>query len=226
MLDRTDGNAEKNAGMTPAAGGYASARQHSARVRRLKIILPVGALVISLVFIAVSVIRSYIPENLSVLGTKIENGKIVMEKPAIAGRNKDGINYSMTAERALQDIKNPNSLTLETIKAAVPLNSTIVARVTAASGDYDRSLDRLNMTAPFEVDLSTGLKAHLNSAFIDVKSGAMESHDPVRVTTKEGSIIANGLKITDKGHVISFSGKVRVDIAPAEIRNSKQQSRP
>lgn len=226
MLDRIDSAAETNAGRTTGVATYAVARQHSARVQRLKIILPVGAAVISLIFVLASIIRSYAPENVSVLGTKIENGKIVMEKPAIAGRNRDGINYSMTAERALQDIRNPNSLSLETIKAAVPLNDKIIARVTAERGDYDRSSDRLNMTAPFDIDLSTGLRAHLASAFIDVKGGLLESDERVTIFTNGSSIVANSLKITDKGHVISFSGGVRVDIDPAAIRNSKQQSRP
>ncbi|WP_237358759.1 LPS export ABC transporter periplasmic protein LptC [Allorhizobium borbori] len=209
-----------------ATRAYDDARQHSQRVRRLKVILPVGAAFISLAFILVSVVRSYLPENVSVLGAKVENGKIVMEKPAIAGRNKDGINYSMTAERALQDIKNPNNLSLETIKAAVPLNDQIIARVTAERGDYDRSSDRLNMTAPFDIDLSTGLKAHLSSAFIDVKEGLLESDEPVRILMDGSSIIANSVKITDKGHIISFSGAVRVNIDPVAIRNAKQQSRP
>lgn len=227
MLDRTDSPAETLAGNpSRAAGAYDDARHHSQRVRRLKVILPVGAALISLAFILVSVVRSYLPENVSVLGAKVENGKIVMEKPAIAGRNKDGINYSMTAERALQDIKNPNNLSLETIKAAVPLNDQIIARVVAERGDYDRSSDRLNMTAPFDIDLSTGLKAHLTSAFIDLKEGLLESDEPVTILMDGSSILANSVKITDKGHIISFSGQVRVNIDPVAIRNAKQQSRP
>ncbi|MCX8995765.1 LPS export ABC transporter periplasmic protein LptC [Rhizobiaceae bacterium BDR2-2] len=224
MLDRTDSAAETNAVKMPEARSYTAARQHSARVQRLKIILPVGAALISLMFVLVSVIRSYIPDEISVLGTKIEDGRIVMEKPAIAGRNKDGINYSMTAERALQDIRDPNFLTLETIKAAVPLNDRLIARVTAERGDYDRSSDRLNMTAPFDIDLSTGLRAHLASARIDVKGGTLESDEPVTIFTDGSSILANSVKITDKGHLISFAGEVRVNIDPVAIRNNKQQS--
>lgn len=222
MLDRTDSNAAK----APEARSYAVARHHSARVQRLKIILPVGAAAISLLFVIGSIIGSYFPDSVSVLGTKIENGKIVMEKPAIAGRNRDGINYSMTADRALQDIKDPNNLTLETIKAAVPLNDELIARVSAERGNYDRSNDRLNMTAPFDIDLSSGLKAHLASARIDVKAGTLESDDPVTIFMNGSSIVANSIKITDKGHNISFSGGVRVDIDPVAVRNSKQQSRP
>lgn len=94
-------------------GAYDTALRHSARVKRLKIILPLSAAIISLAFIAVSVIRTWAPEKVSLESARIEDGKIVMEKPAVAGRNEKGIDYSMNADRALQDIANPNLMTLE-----------------------------------------------------------------------------------------------------------------
>ncbi len=226
MLTKTDSDTARKAGKAFAPNSYEAARYHSARVQRLKVILPLGALFISLIFIAVSVIRSYVPDSISVLGTKIEDGKIVMEKPVAAGRNQQGINYSVTADRALQDIRDPNNLTLEAIKAAVPLNDKIIARVTAARGEFDRSSDKLNMTAPFTVDLSTGLTAQLQSAQVDVKAGTLFSNDPVTIRTEEGSIVANSLNITDKGHTIVFSGNVKVNTNPVATRNRKQQSGP
>ena len=66
------------------------------------------AIVISLGFIAVSWLKTMIPDNLSIGGARIEDGRIVMEKPAISGRNGDGISYFMNARRALQAILNPN----------------------------------------------------------------------------------------------------------------------
>jgi len=71
---------------------YKDALFHSARVKKLKFLLPVAAVVISMIFIAVSVVRAYLPENIKIEGARIEDGKVVMEKPAIAGRNADGIN--------------------------------------------------------------------------------------------------------------------------------------
>ena len=73
---------------------YLQALRHSRRVRRLKILLPVGALVVSSLFVVVSIVRSFLPDNIDVKGATIENGQIVMEKPAISGRNADGIFYS------------------------------------------------------------------------------------------------------------------------------------
>jgi lipopolysaccharide export system protein LptC len=89
---------------------YRQAIKHSRRVRRLRFLLPIGALIVTLAFVAVSLVRSLMPDELQIESAKIEDGKVVMEKPAIAGRNSDGVRYSMRAERALQDIKNPNMI--------------------------------------------------------------------------------------------------------------------
>ncbi|MBR0557202.1 LPS export ABC transporter periplasmic protein LptC [Ciceribacter sp. L1K23] len=207
---------------SPAAGtansAYAAAVRHTRRVERLKVLLPIAAILISLSFIAVSVIRAYLPENIELEGARIENGKVVMEKPAISGRNRDGISYSMRAERALQDIANPNIITLETIAAAVPLNEKVIARVEAISGIFDRSSDRLDMTAPFTIRLSSGVEANFQSAHLDVKGGKMETPDPVSIKAEQAAIVADSMKITDNGRTIVFSGAVRVNIEPSAIR--------
>lgn len=198
---------------------YQAALIHSTRVRKLKIWLPVAAGVISLAFIAVSVARAYLPENISIENARIEDGKIVMERPAIAGRNDDGISYSMTAVRALQDIQNPNMITLEDVKAAVPVDENTIARVVATAGIFDRGTDRLQLTAPFDVNLSNGTTAKFQSADLDVVSSTLSTDDPVTITTEQASIVAQSLKITDKGRTITFTGQVRVDIQPSAIRN-------
>lgn len=198
---------------------YQAAVAHSARVRKLRIWLPIGAVVISAIFISVSVIRAYLPENLSVESARIEDGKIVMERPAIAGRNDDGISYSMTAVRALQDIANPNMITLEDVKAAVPLNVNTIARVVATEGIFDRGTDRMELTAPFDVNLSNGTTAKFQSAQLDVVAGTLNTDDPVAIDTEQASIVAQSLKITDKGRTITFAGQVRVKIEAAAIRN-------
>lgn len=198
---------------------YRIAIAHSSKVKRLKILLPILAVIISLIFIGVSVVRTYLLENVTIESARIENGKIVMEKPAIAGRNGDGIEYSMTAARALQDIRNPNLVTLENIKAAVPVSDDVIARVVATEGLFDRSTDKLDMTAPFTITLNSGIEAKFQSAHLDVKAGRLVTEDPVSITSKEASIVAQTLKMTDKGRTITFEGKVRVNVDPAAIRN-------
>lgn len=202
----------------PAKDAYGRALAHSVRVRRLKVLLPVGALAISMIFVAVSAVRAFLPEDLKIESARIENGQVVMEKPAVSGRNSDGINYSMRAERALQDIKNPNVITLQSIIAAVPVNEKVIARVEALSGIFDRSSDKLDLDEPFIVRLSTGLEARFQSAHLDVKGGNLESTDPVAISSQDMSIVAQSLKMTDKGRIITFAGDVRMNANPSSIR--------
>lgn len=204
-------------GKLPFTSSYGAAMVHSRRVKRLKIMLPVAALIISLAFIAVSVVRTYLPDNISVGGVTIENGKIVMEKPAVSGRNNEGISYTMLAERALQDIKNPDLITLQTIKASVPVSKDVLASVTAIEALYNRARDDLKMTAPFSINLNSGIKADFQSASLDVKAGRMETNKPVSIATKSASILAESMKMTDKGRTILFRGKVKVSIEAAAV---------
>ncbi|AYC99417.1 LPS export ABC transporter periplasmic protein LptC [Neorhizobium sp. NCHU2750] len=201
------------------ASPYDAAIAHSSRVSRLRILLPIAAGVISLLFVGVAVIRTYMPENLSIESAKIEDGKIVMERPAISGRNAQGISYSMLATKALQDIQNPNMITLKDVKAAVPINEDIIARVTATSADFDRGADVLDLATPFDVNLSNGVTAHFKSAHVDIPGGTMNTSDMVNITMTEGSIVADSMKITDKGHTLTFTGTVRVHLDPAATRN-------
>ncbi|QCI98957.1 LPS export ABC transporter periplasmic protein LptC [Agrobacterium larrymoorei] len=198
---------------------YALARRHSARVKKLKVALPVAAALVSLAFIGVSLARTWVPDEVSLQSATIEDGKIVMEKPALAGRNNKGFDYSMNADRALQDITSPNLMTLEKVLAAVPMND-IVAQVVAQEGIFDRATNKLKMTAPFDINLSNGLKAKFQSANVDLKAGTMDSTDPVSITTQEGSIVAESLHIADNGKTITFSGQVRARIAASTIQNA------
>ncbi|WP_037152880.1 LPS export ABC transporter periplasmic protein LptC [Rhizobium freirei] len=210
----------------PERSAYKDATFHSARVRRLKVLLPLAALIVSLIFIAVSVIRAYLPAEIQIEGAKIENGKVVMERPAISGRNKDGISYSMLAEKALQDIKNPNMITLKAIKASMPVNTDVMAHVNAQSADFDRQADTLKLTEPFVIQMDNGLRAEFKTAFLDVKKGDLSSQDQVAIYRGGMSVVARSLKMTDKGSVIQFDGQVQMHIEPSALHNSASEQKP
>ncbi|QRM54012.1 LPS export ABC transporter periplasmic protein LptC [Sinorhizobium sp. BG8] len=212
-------------GLSPgnlSAAAYRAATRHSSRVKFLKVALPLAAVFVAIIFLIVSIVRTYLPENLDIDSATIENGKVVMRNPAISGRNRQGISYSMKADRALQDMKTPDVITLENIRAKVPVNEEIIAQVDASVGVYDRAHDLLDMTAPFTIKLNTGLQADFRSAHLDIKGGQMSTEEPVSIRSKEASIVAQSLRMTDKGRVVVFEGKVEVNVDPAAIRNREK----
>lgn len=220
MLQSTHDGAPAT-GHGSGADTYRRAMSHSRRVRRLRILLPVVALGITLAFVAVSLVRGLMPDELQIESAKIEDGKVVMEKPAIAGRNSEGVRYSLRAERALQDIKNPNMITLESIAAAVPVNDKVLARVVATSGIFDRGANVLNLDKPFTLNLSSGIDAQFGSANLDIGGGTMKTDDPVAIQTKGASIVANSLEMKDKGRTMIFTGAVKLNIEPSALRSNR-----
>jgi lipopolysaccharide export system protein LptC len=222
MLDSVTEAPTGAPGMGVSPEAYRLATRHSARVRFLKIALPVIALIIGAIFAVVSIVRTYVPSDLQVESATIEDGKIVMRYPAIAGRNNDGISYSMKAERALQDMKQPDVITLENITAKMPVNETTIAEVIAKTGVYDRGRNLLDMLAPFTINLNTGLEAAFRSAHLDINGGTMSTDEPVSIRSSAASIVAQSLRMTDKGKVVVFEGKVVVDVNPATIRNREK----
>ncbi len=220
MLQSTHDGAPAT-GHGSGADTYRRAMSHSRRVRRLRVLLPVVALGITLAFVAVSLVRGLMPDELQIESAKIEDGKVVMEKPAIAGRNSEGVRYSLRAERALQDIKNPNMITLESIAAAVPVNDKVLARVVATSGIFDRGANLLNLDKPFTLNLSSGIDAQFGSANLDIGGGTMKTEDPVAIQTKGASIVANSLEMKDKGRTMIFTGAVKLNIEPSALRSNR-----
>ena len=124
------------------------------------------------------------------------------------------------AQRALQDIANPDIITLETIHAEMPVNDTLIATVEATSGIYDRGGNTLNMNAPFSITMNNGLVADFQAAYLDINAGEMESTKPIAISMNGGSIVAQSLRMTDKGRIVTFEGKVKVVADPKTIRKT------
>ncbi|TCT43025.1 LPS export ABC transporter periplasmic protein LptC [Martelella mediterranea] len=203
---------------------FKKAAKHSRNVKRLKILLPIAALLITLALIATTIIRSAVPDNISLDAATIENGKLVMTNPGMSGRNSDGTPYSLKAARALLPADDPSSseITLEDVIAKVPMENDVVALVRAASAFYNRTNDQLKIDEPFTLEMSNGLTAHFNSAFIDVKNGTLESKGPFTAESDQASVVADEVNITDNGQKIIFGGGVHVTLSPSTLSPSGQ----
>jgi lipopolysaccharide export system protein LptC len=210
------------AGLAKSQAAYNRGIRHSRRVRWLKVLLPLAAILVSGAFIAVAVVRSYLPDNIKIAAATIENGMVVMEKPAISGRNRMGILYSMTAARALQPIKDSNTIKLEDINASMPMNADTMADVVAKSATYDRKADDLTVEEPFTITLSNGVTARFQSGFLDVNGGHLVTDKPVSITANGASIDADSLDMSDNGRVIKFTGHVRMNVSPDALRKTQK----
>jgi lipopolysaccharide export system protein LptC len=191
---------------------FKRARRHSGRVRKLKFVLPLVALAMVVAFVGKSWLAT--PEGVSVSlgGTAIENGRLVMSDPKLDGFTSDNRPYSMTAARAIQDIGAASSIDLEGISAKLPFNEENWITVVADTGVLDRGANSLDLDSEITVKTDTGVTALLQSAEVDMEAGTLVTDEPVDITFDGTHISAESLAVRDKGSVMIFERRVRVNI--------------
>ena len=210
----------------PRSGDYAGrshaqyrlARRHSRIVRALKILLPVSAALILVAFVAVSWIDTLGPEGVAIESVSLRDGKLVMQNPVMSGQGSDARPYSMRAARAVQDLSTPDVIVLEEIVADLPVSNGDKAVLNALSGTYDRVAQTLVFDQAFTVTSEAGMQAELQSADIDLAEGNLATSDPVSIRSEDASVVAQSMKMQDKGRVIIFQDKVRMTINPSALK--------
>lgn len=195
---------------------FVRAQRHSRRVRWLKVWLPALAVAGVIGFVGWSYVSIPTVAGISIEGAGISDGKLVMANPKLDGFTKDKLPYTMTALRAVQDLKDTNMVRLEGIDAKLPIDPKNSAKVVAKSGIYDNAKNTLVFDSPMTVTTTDGMTARLNSASIDMNAGSMSTGDPVEILLNGSRITALSMNMADNGRVIVFENRVRVDLEPGK----------
>ncbi|MEM7290127.1 MAG: LPS export ABC transporter periplasmic protein LptC, partial [Pseudomonadota bacterium] len=218
-----------DAGFAPAhanmrsADDFDRAHRHSRRVALLKKALPAtaGFVVVSFMLFAVT---AHIPiANITVDEIGLKEGKLVMEKPKMAGFDKKSRPYDVRAQQAIQDLAKPGKVLLNTIDAKLPMDANSFANVDAKSGIYDTESEQLFLNDEVKIKGARGMDILLQDANIDMKTGIMESNNPVNVKSKNTNITADSVRVEDGGERILFNNRVKMTIVrPAAPAASEQ----
>ncbi len=193
---------------------FLAARRHSRLVRRLRLLLPVcGALVI-LAFVVAT--RFALPQNLdlSVARLSVTRNSIIMDRPHITGFDADQREYSVTADRAIQALTNPDAVRLEEIAATVTVAGQGTALISADSGDFDNQESTLKLFGGIAVDSSQGYSLRMSDADIDLRAGTMKSANPVTVGYEDSTTTGGSISVSGGGQVIVLDGGVRTTLMP------------
>ena len=210
-----DGPALRPVGRSTRA--FNKARRHSRWVLFAKIAIPVGSLI---GMAAVGFVAYYDPfrqiENLSFGSIGVSGTNVTMASPKLTGFKNDNRPYEVTASEATQDVRKPNLVQLKDLKARIVTDERgSVARLQAASGVLDTKREQMRLRNDIVVTTDAGHEVKLRSAFVQFKSGAVTSNQPVTVSFGDGVIQAEGLKVMDNGKVMSFEGRVRTVFEPS-----------
>ena len=154
-------------------------------------------------------------DNLVVSGTKV-----TMEQPHLSGFTSDARAYELTADTAAQDMTKPDMVELRNIRAKVEMQDKSMMELTAINGLYDSKGETLRLDRDIRLNTS-GYRARLSEAIIDIRKGNVVSEHPVEVKMLQGTLNANRLDISRFRRSCSFSRWRRHghDAQPAGTKN-------
>jgi lipopolysaccharide export system protein LptC len=214
----TGGPAAMRAQMRRAA--FQSARRHSAVVHLLRRLIPVGAVVAVLGLVVAPFLNPLrAVGNVSLGGISLSGGKVVMEAPKLAGYRKDNSPYEVTADSALQDVRNPTQIELVKMTARVLMKDEGWITINAQSGHFDQQKEKLKLVDDVKIRTESGYDVRMKTADVDFKGGTVNSREPVKVNLGTTTVDADTLDVKDNGALISFQGRVKVLIENAPARS-------
>lgn len=199
---------------TRSAAEFERAQRHSRRVKFLKLALPLGGAAAIVLMIVAFVVTQFALPKVQIETARIEDGKLVMANPRLAGSDNNDRPYSLTAERAIQDAAQPTRITLEQISATLPVDGTNAAAITAGLGVYDADAKTLTLSGKVAVDMKDGTTIRLEDASIDIEKGRLTTDSPVAIDAGRAKVTADSLVVEDRGKSIVFERRVRMTLMP------------
>src|SRR5271166_1172218 len=200
------------------AEAFADAKRRSARVRFLRKAILISVVVAILAMLGVVIFDPFSPKfgPLSFSALSIDGTKITMARPKLAGFRSDGQPYTLTAERALQDVKQPTIVELETLNGDIGMAGGEPTHITADTGVYDSVSQHMRLSKNIRIG-NDRFEVRLRSADIDFKSGAYRSDESVEVHVGDGTtILGDRASARNNGQELVFEGHVKTTIRPQD----------
>jgi len=202
---------------------FAKAKRHSTRVRVVRRVIVIAGLGVVAAMLAIAFFNPFATKlgSLKFGALSVDGTKIVMDRPKLAGFRGDGQPYLLTAQRALQDIKQPTIVQLQKVDGDIGMAGGEATHLSADEGVYDSVGERMELSKNVRIknDRFTVL---LRSAKFNFKSGVYGSDDRVEVRAADGTtIFADRASAVNHGQELTFDGHVRTNIVP---QNSQQPS--
>ncbi|MCW6507910.1 LPS export ABC transporter periplasmic protein LptC [Lichenifustis flavocetrariae] len=206
--------------VTTRMGGnaFTLASRHTARVRWMRRLIVVGAVALCLGIVGFAFFnpfRAVLPDNVSVSSVGLNGSRVTMAKPKMSGFRQDGRPYDFTAETAVQDIRTPNVLELNTLDAHVTLPDRTVAHIVADKGLYDTSKETMDLEGNIHLVGGSGYDVRMSKAHVQFKAGDVSTPNPVTVVMQTGSVTADTMTMIDNGKQLTFEGHVHSVMLPA-----------
>ncbi len=192
------------------------AARHARFVAGLKIGLPLAAAAL----IAVLVAWPYLTARVSGLRlsfAEVEetaDGKITMTNARYLGTDREGQPFTITADSAVQNPDDPDSIELERLAGDVTLNDGTWVTLSADGGVYRQDARVLELAGHVSLYADSGYELRTEAVHIDLNrrlaagDGLVEGQGPL------GHVSAQGFRVGEGGERLEFLGPVRLTLYP------------
>jgi lipopolysaccharide export system protein LptC len=194
-------------------------RRYSAFVRRMRVLLPVTALLLIVLAIAWPLLREQVERIRIGDGTLTadEIGNLRMVNPRYSGTTDDDRAFEIRASVATQDSPDDPLLRLENLEADLEMSNGAWLLGGAPRGLYDRDSRTIELSGGVNLFHDEGYELTTESLFVDMENEQIFSTDPVHVQGPIGEIDAEGgFEVHDDGDRVIFQGPVRMLIRKDE----------
>jgi lipopolysaccharide export system protein LptC len=178
----------------------------------LKVLLPALAAGLILLVIAWPQLRPLEDSvSIDIGGLSLDQAdNLTMLNARYQGRDDKDQLFNLTADKASQATGGDDLIELELPKADLFTSSGAWLAVTAASGQYRRRANMLDLAGAVSLYHDEGFEMHTESAHVDLAAGTATGSDPVQGQGPYGLLNAEGFSVVDKGQRIIFFGKSRL----------------
>ena len=190
---------------------FRAAARHTYAVLFLRVVLPVLALVALSAYVIYADFSIKVGNlTATISGVQLQRDRLTMLNPLLEGASKEGGEYRVQADRAIQNVATPEIVGLENIVADVTQPSGDRAKLLADEGTFHTQRQRLELVGNIRVTTSAGERAFLKRAKINMKAQTIATKLPVIVEMPAGRATADAMTINLRRKTLVFNGNVRV----------------
>ncbi|PZQ46811.1 MAG: LPS export ABC transporter periplasmic protein LptC [Micavibrio aeruginosavorus] len=185
-------------------------RKYSSFVKSLRFILPLAALVMTVVVLTWDEGRRVEPmkkEELLPASDKVQNELL---KPVFKSVDDKNQPFEVTADLATQNRENPDLIELQKPVAHQDMTSGEKISADAATGLYQQNEQKLNLAGDVHLKHSNGYTLSTEELRVDLVTQKAYSGRDVRVDGPSGSIDATGLEGDASTGTLIFTGPAKV----------------
>jgi LPS export ABC transporter protein LptC len=203
--------------LTERARAFSLAQRHTLRVKTLRMVLPIGAVGIALLYgFALTSSWQIGRGRLSVGEVQVTADDLTMKNPKYFGATKDGGRYEVRARQAVVSFNQQAPIQLVDIDGDLIQSNNVVTKLKSKHGLLDNAKSQLELYDGIEIDASNGLKARLSRATIYSKENRIVSKQPVDVMTPTGRVQGSAMTMRTDTREVAFVGNVAVRLVQSE----------